>query len=158
MSKDTILKLNQHPKWIPASAAWFHSKWAVPEQAYLESMQESLELDSAIPRWYVMLAEDKIIAGVGVIENDFHDRKDLSPNLCALYVEKNHRGQGLAGEMLTFVCADMQERGIDTLYLITDHVSLYEKYGWAFFCMVQGEGELEQTRMYKYQQTLDVSE
>ena len=28
--------------------------------------------------------------------------------------------------------------GIDTLYLVTDHTGLYERYGWEFYCMVQG--------------------
>ena len=29
--------------------------------------------------WYLCLDDDKIIGGLGVIENDFHDRKDLTP-------------------------------------------------------------------------------
>lgn len=28
---------------------------------------------------------DKIAGGMGVIENDFHDRKDLAPNVCAVW-------------------------------------------------------------------------
>ena len=37
--------------------------------------------------WYLCMLNNQIIAGVGVIENDFHDRKDLTPNICAMYVE-----------------------------------------------------------------------
>ena len=39
-------------------------------------------------------------------------------------------------------------KGIDPLYLITDHTSFYERYGWEYLCMVQGEGEAEKIRMY----------
>ena len=53
----------------------------------------------AVPQWYVVVQGDKIIAGLGVIENDFHDRKDLSPNVCAVYVEEAYRCRGIAGEM-----------------------------------------------------------
>ena len=42
----------------------------------------------------------------------------------------------------------MRERGIDTLYLLTDHDSFYERYGWEFFCMARGDGEAELSRMY----------
>ncbi len=42
----------------------------------------------------------------------------------------------------------MKEQGIDTLYLLTDHTSFYERYGWEFFCMVQGDGDPEPSRMY----------
>ncbi len=43
-----------------------------------------------------------------------------------------------------------QKWGIPALYLLTDHNSFYERYGWEFLCMVQGEGETEPSRMYRY--------
>ena len=64
-----------------------------------------------------------------VIENDFHKRKDLTPNVCAVYVEEEYRGQGIAGGLLEYACRDMEKRGIGTLYLATDHTSFYERYG-----------------------------
>lgn len=130
------------------AAKWFHKKWGVPLEAYKESISESLVDKTVVPRWYVVLNGDRIIAGLGVIENDFHDRKDLTPNVCAVYVEEEFRCRGIAGEMLNFVCEDMKNSGIDTLYLVTDHTSFYERYGWEFLCMVQGDGEPDMTRMY----------
>ena len=50
--------------------------------------------------------------------------------------------------MLDRVCADMKAAGIETLYLLTDHDSFYERYGWEFYCMAQGIGENEMSRMY----------
>ena len=44
----------------------------------------------------------------------------------------------------------MKEKGITPLYLVTDHTGFYERYGWDFFCMVQGDGEENMTRMYIY--------
>lgn len=32
--------------------------------------------------------------------------------------------------------------------LVTDHTSFYERYGWQFYCMVQGDGEEEPSRLY----------
>ena len=148
MDNYKIIKIIDRPDLIGHAAAWFHEKWGIPKEAYLSSMQECLEKKGAVPQWYVVLQGDKIIAGLGVIENDFHDRKDLSPNVCAVYVEEAYRCRGIAGKMLQFVCTDMKERGIETLYLVTDHTSFYERYGWEFLCMVQGDGEPEPTRMY----------
>lgn len=54
-----------------------------------------LQKSAAVPQWYVTLGgQGEILAGAGVIENDFHNRKDLSPNLCALFVEAPYRCQG----------------------------------------------------------------
>lgn len=94
------------------------------------------------------MEDNRIIDGLGVIENDFHDRKDLAPNVCAVYTEEDKRCNGVAGNLLNYVCADMKERGIDILYLITDHTSFYERYDWKFLCMAQGDGEPNMTRMY----------
>lgn len=143
-----ILKIREHPELVPRAARWFHEKWGIPEEAYRESMEACLETASPVPQWYVVTDGSVILGGLGVIENDFHDRKDLTPNVCAVYVEEACRGRGVAGKMLNFVCGEFRAMGIDTLYLVTDHTSFYERYGWEFLCMVQGDGEPEMTRMY----------
>ena len=141
-----IVKLSNRKELKETAAAWFASKWNVPLDAYLESIEKSF--NAIVPCWYVCLENGRIVSGMGVIENDFHERKDLRPNVCAVYTEPDCRGRGIAGKMLDFVCNDMHFHGIDTLYLLTDHAGFYERYGWEFLCMVQGDGEPEKTRMY----------
>ena len=143
-----IIRLVDRPELKERAAQWFHEKWGIPLEAYLESMEDCLTMENAVPQWYLAMEGNQIIGGMGVIENDFHDRKDLAPNVCAVYTEEQKRGQGVAGALLNTVCTDMKERGIDTLYLLTDHTSFYERYGWEFLCMVQGDGEPELSRMY----------
>lgn len=148
--KYEIIKIQEHPELIEKAADWFCHKWRIPKEAYLESMEQCAQNLSPVPQWYVVMDYDRIIAGIGVIENDFHDRKDLTPNVCAVYVEEAYRKQGIAGKMLQFVCDEFSQKGINTLYLVTDHTSFYERYGWEFMCMVQGDGEPEMTRMYRH--------
>ena len=145
-AQGVIVKLSQRRALKGRAAAWFSEKWHVPAEAYLESIEASFS--AAVPSWYLYLEGDRIIAGMGVIENDFHDRKDLTPNVCAVYTEPSHRNRGIAGRLLRFVCADMQASGVDTLYLLTDHTGFYERYGWEFYCMAQGDGEEKPSRMY----------
>ena len=144
-----ILNLRQRPALRMAAAEWFHRRWDVPLREYLDSIDESLAGQADVPQWYVALSADEIIGGVGVIANDFHLRKDLTPNVCALFVEEKHRGRGLAGRLLERVCSDMKQRGIATLYLVTDHTSFYERYGWTFLCPVQEEAGGGTIRMYR---------
>ena len=144
----TILCLNSAPERLQPAAKWFHEKWGIPLEAYEESMKDSLREGTVVPRWYMAMEGERIIGGMGVIENDFHDRKDLSPNVCAVYTEEDCRNRGIAGALLNYVCEDMKKEGIGTLYLVTDHTGFYERYGWEFFCMAQGDGEEEMTRLY----------
>lgn len=146
--KYEIFRIQDRPELKHAAAKWFHEKWNIPREVYLDSMDACLRRQGAVPQWYVVLDGNRIIAGLGVIENDFHDRKDLTPNVCAVYVEEPYRCQGIAGEMLCFVYGDMKSRGVATLYLLTDHCSFYERYGWEFLCMVRGNGDAEASRMY----------
>ena len=46
------------------------------------------------------------------------------------------------------VVEDMKAKGIIPLYLVTDLTGFYERYGWEFFCMVQGNEDPGMTRMY----------
>ena len=143
-----IVKLRDLPSFKEQAAQWFHEKWGVPLEAYRESMEDCLAGRSAVPQWYIAMEGERVIGGLGVIENDFHDRKDLTPNVCAVYVEPDKRCQGVAGALLQCVCSDMKKLGIPVLYLVTDHTAFYERYGWEFLCMVQGDGEPDMTRMY----------
>lgn len=142
-----LLDLKEEPELMQQAAEWFHDKWSVSTEAYLSCMKAYLDGATQLG-WYLCLDEDKIIAGMGVIENDFHDRKDLTPNVCAVYTEADCRKQGIAGELLHMVVEDMRKKEMMPLYLLTDHTSFYERYGWEFLCMVQGDGEDKLSRMY----------
>lgn len=147
METVTYITLRERPELKDDAAQWFHQKWGVPVDAYLACMDAYLANKTEYG-WYLCLNGGNIVGGMGVIENDFHDRKDLAPNVCAVYTEKDYRCQGIAGHLLGLVVEDMRSKGISPLYLVTDHIGFYERYGWEFLCMVQGDGEPEMTRIY----------
>ena len=147
MKSYQYITLRDNPDWKHPAARWFHSKWNIPEEAYLECMEAYLERKTEYG-WYLCLDGDKIVGGLGVIENDFHDRKELSPNICAVYTEEQYRGQKIAKNLLNMAVEDLREKGISPVYLITDHTSFYERYGWEFLCMAQCEGTDKTTRIY----------
>ena len=144
----SIFSLREHSELLDQAADWFHAKWGIPREAYRESMAQCIKQEGPVPQWYIAMDGGVITGGLGVIENDFHNRRDLSPNVCAVYVEEAFRCHGIAGALLKYVCGDMADMGIRTLYLLTDHTSFYERYGWDFLCMVPGDGEPELSRMY----------
>ena len=141
------ITLREKPDWMHLAAQWFHSKWGVTKEAYLECMEAYLRNETELG-WYLCMNGTEIVGGLGVIENDFHDRKDLTPNVCAVYTEEAFRCQGIAGRLLNMAVEDLRSKGITPAYLVTDHTGFYERYGWEFLCIVQGDGEPEMTRMY----------
>lgn len=146
----TIEKLVDNRPFKQTAAQWFHEKWKVPLEAYLESMEDSFTADSGVPQWYLALDEGRIVGGLGVIENDFHKRKDLAPNICAVYVDEAYRRQGMARAMMDRVCRDLAEKGVKDVYLITTHTEFYEHCGFDFYGMIE-EDEGDMVRMYHRQ-------
>lgn len=143
-----ICTIRSRAELTASAAEWFASKWGIPAAEYSSSMAECALCRSAVPQWYLAMDGGKIAGGCGVIENDFHDRRDLAPNLCALYVEPEYRGRGLAGELLSFAARDMAALGTGTLYLITEHDSFYERYGWEYLCTARPEDGGGPLRLY----------
>ncbi len=147
MSEYKFITLRDAPELMQTSARWFSSKWSAPTEAYLKCMNEYLNNETEYG-WYLCLDGDKIIGGLGVIENDFHNRKDLTPNICAVYTEPGYRCLGIAGKLLNTAVEDLKSKGVSPVYLLTDHTGFYERYGWEFLCPVQGDGEEDMSRMY----------
>ena len=141
------LTLREKPELKQEAAEWFHQKYGVPSEAYLECMDAYLNHETELG-WYLCLNDDQIVGGLGVIENDFHNRKDLAPNICAVYTEESFRCQGIAGKLLNLAVEDLRSKGISPVYLVTDHTEFYERYGWEFLCMVQGDFDEDMASMY----------
>ena len=73
-----------------------------------------------------------IIGNYGLIMNDFISRQDLWPWLCALYVDEAFRGRAFGAQMLEHGIQESRRLDFDNLYLCTDHIGYYEKYGWLY--------------------------
>lgn len=143
-----IISVREHPEYFDRAVDYFASKWGIDRKVYEASISDSLTTQNPLPRWYLMLRGDDIIGSFGLIENDFMVRKDLLPWLCALYVEKSERGKSLGSRLLAYGRQEAEALGFDKLYLCTDHVGYYEKYGWRFFGMEESEWG-GRTRVYE---------
>ena len=134
-----ILNVRENPDYLEIAIDYFSSKWGLDRDFYENSISNSISTKEPLPRWYLMKNNESIIGSFGLIENDFMVRKDLLPWLCGLYIEEHMRGKALGSLLLEHGCKESQKLGFPKLYLCTDHVGYYEKYGWEFF----GEEESE---------------
>jgi len=130
-----IICIKENPHFIEEAASFFAARWGIDKKLYMDSMTESLIAKTPYPRWYVMMIDGKkIMGGYGIIENDFmaRDKCDFYPWFCALYVDKEYRGQSLGAKLLAHGAAQAAKLGLERIYLNTDHVGYYEQYGWRY--------------------------
>lgn len=69
-----------------------------------------------------------------MIANNFHRRTDLTPKICAVYVEPRARGRGVARALIDRACAELSG---ERVYLITGYDCFYGHSGWKFYGMAE---------------------
>ena len=127
-----IISVREHPDYLDRAVDYFSSKWDVARNVYQDCISNCLTTKSALPRWYLLLKNTGIIGGYGLIVNDFISRQDLWPWLCAVFIEEKERGNSFGSQLLAHGRYEAAALGFSTVYLTTDLVGFYEKYGWRY--------------------------
>ena len=151
LEKMRIIDIRKEPEYSTVAIKYFQDKWATKEslKVYEDSINRSLETENPIPIWYLLESDKKIIGCCGIITNDFISCMDLYPWLCALYIEEGSRGSSLGKLLIEQCIEDVRKLGYNSLYLSTDHIGYYEKYGFKYI----GTGYHpwgESSRVYEY--------
>ncbi|AEV67625.1 GNAT family N-acetyltransferase [Acetivibrio clariflavus] len=134
--KYDIVGIRENKEYLIKAIDFFTEKWGIERRIYEDCLSNSITTQSPLPRWFLMLHNGEIIGGYGLITNDFISRQDLFPWLCALYIEEKYRGNELGAKLLEHGRIEAAKLGYKKIYLCTDHVGYYEKYGWS--CIGKG--------------------
>jgi len=129
-----IISVKRHPEYKDIAIKYFQNKWGNPDsmKVYEDCISNCITTTSPLPQWYLLMDHDKIIGCAGLITNDFISRMDLYPWFCALYIEKEYRGNGYGSLLLEQAKIDAKAGGFSHLYLCTVHIGYYEKYGFNY--------------------------
>ena len=130
----TVVNIRENPEYLEQAIAYIQSKWGNRrnKKVYEDCITQSITAENPLPVWYLLMDSDNIIGCGGLITNDFISRMDLYPWLCALYIEKKYRGQGLGNLLISQAKEDVANMAFSKLYLCTDFTGYYEKYGFSY--------------------------
>ncbi|MBQ5955439.1 MAG: GNAT family N-acetyltransferase [Firmicutes bacterium] len=90
---------------------------------------------------------DELISYCTFAEKDDIQPTELTPWVGFVYTFPEHRAHRYAGLLFDEVVRLAKERQITEVYLSTNHIGLYEKYGWEFFDMMD-DMDGEPSRVY----------
>jgi GNAT superfamily N-acetyltransferase len=127
-----IISVQENSRLLEPAIDYFAARWGIDRRIYDDSITHSLTTASPLPRWYLLMDQEEIIGSYGLITNDFISRQDLYPWLCALYIEERYRGMRLGSRLLEHGRTEAGRLGFSRVYLCTNHVGYYEKYGWTY--------------------------
>lgn len=129
-----VISVKERPEYKDRAIKYFQSKWASESsmKVYEDCITNCIDASNPLPQWYLLLDNEKIIGCAGLITNDFISRMDLYPWVCAVYIEEEYRGNSYGSILLDKAKEDAKAGGFPHLYLCTDHIGYYEKYGFEY--------------------------
>jgi GNAT superfamily N-acetyltransferase len=83
-----------------------------------------------LPQCHIMLKGNKIIGYYQLVNLELIMRKDLSPWITCVFIEPEERGQRLSSALLENGRTIAGKLGYPKVYLTTDHILFYERYGF----------------------------
>lgn len=145
-----IISVREQPEYKDQIIAFLQKNWSeVSPEIYSDCITHCIGSPNPLPQWYVLESGGQFIGCAGLITNDFISRMDLYPWLAALFIDEQFRGNSYAQLLIDKVMKDARSAGFSKLYLSTDHIGYYEKYGWLYI----GDGFHpwdEQSRIYEF--------
>ena len=94
----------------------------------------------------ILIYNNKLIGFISLFPSDCEEEKDLTPWYATMYVKKEYRNKGYSKILNDAILKEAKKRGFETIYLKTDLVNYYDKFG-AIFIKMMNSGE----RLYKFE-------
>ena len=88
----------------------------------------------------ILLHNDTLIGFISIFPTDGNERTDLSPWYSTMFIKKEFRGKGYSKILNKAILEEAKKRGFKKLYLKTNLVNYYEKFG-AIFLETLNNGE-----------------
>jgi len=81
---------------------------------------------------YLLMEGENIVSFVTLTQQDCITDETLYPWLGFFFTFPEYRGNRYGGKLLAYAAEEARKQGYQKVYLATDHIGLYEKYGFTY--------------------------
>lgn len=132
-----IFNLKDRKEYCKEVAILEHKEWGSKDKSEAEfikkidnKVQEMLNNFDKDNYCKLVLLDNEILIGfISIFPEDGNERKDLTPWYATMYVKEEYRGKGYSRLLNTAILKEAKNRGYEKLYLKTNLVNYYEKFG-----------------------------
>ena len=93
-------------------------------------MKDILTNDKVIS--VIGLVDNKLIGFISLFKTDGDEKTDLTPWYATMYVKKEYRNKGYSKILNNAIIEEAKKLGYKKIYLKTDLINYYEKFGAKF--------------------------
>ncbi|MBQ8688204.1 MAG: GNAT family N-acetyltransferase [Ruminococcus sp.] len=81
---------------------------------------------------FIMADGEKLVSFCTLTQKDCIDDENLFPWIGFVFTAPEYRGHRYSGELIKHAFNEAKKQGYNKVYLATDHIGLYEKYGFTY--------------------------
>lgn len=81
---------------------------------------------------FVAIADNQIVGMVSILKTDYYPLPELFPWISSVFVAENYRGHRISEKLIDFANAYAKEQGFNKTYIPSEHIGLYEKFGYHY--------------------------
>lgn len=125
-----IINLKSDVKYLEEYVRLCSLEWGRPksDEEVKKKVLEVLESDKVISV-LGLVDEEELIGFISLFKYDGDERRDLSPWYATMYVKDKYRGMGYSKILNNAIINEARNLGHSRIYLKTDLVNYYEKFG-----------------------------
>jgi len=81
---------------------------------------------------FAALADGRVVGMATIARHDYYPLPDIFPWISTIFVSEGYRGGRISGKLIDFANEYAKKLGFYKTYIPTEHVGLYEKYGYVY--------------------------
>ena len=81
---------------------------------------------------FVAMSGGEIVGMATLMKSDYYPLPEIYPWVSTVFVSEESRGQKISGKLIDFANEYAKSLGFDKTYIPSEHIGLYEKYGYSY--------------------------
>lgn len=98
---------------------------------------------NALSDWetfFVAVVKGRIVGMVSVMKEDYYPLPEVSPWISSVFVTEEYRGNRISGKLIAYANDYLSRLGFTRSFIPSEHVGLYERYGYHYVTEITNYG------------------
>lgn len=132
-----IINIKDNEKYLReyikiCSLEWGSKKNEQEMEKYINDKLIRITNDDKVILVLGLINDNELLGFISLFKYDGEERKDLTPWYATMYVKKEYRGLGYSKLLNNSLLDQAKNMGFDTIYLKTNLINYYEKFGFKY--------------------------